>query len=57
MFYNALGRITWFGAKWYLRRRFGAVSAVPKPLVAGAVLTTVLAALLIALRREAGSDT
>ena len=43
MLYSLLGRIAWFVAKRFLRRRSG-----PKPLLAGGVLA--LGAALVALR-------
>ena len=45
MGYKLLGWATWKGATWYLRHKFGR-TAVPVPLLAGAV---VLAALGVAL--------
>jgi hypothetical protein len=46
MFYSLLGRVVWFVARWYLRRRYG---RVPKPLLAGGVLA-LLVAVALALR-------
>ncbi|WP_156027759.1 hypothetical protein [Candidatus Solirubrobacter pratensis] len=43
MFYSLLGRVAWFVAKRFLRRRSG-----PKPVLAGGTLA--LAAALVALR-------
>jgi hypothetical protein len=42
MFYSLLGRVVWFAARWYLRRRYGR-TYVPKPLLAGGVVALILA--------------
>jgi hypothetical protein len=47
MFYSLLGRVVWFAAKWYLRRRYGRVY-LPKPVIAGGVLAVLLAVALAA---------
>jgi hypothetical protein len=51
MFYSLLGRVVWFAAKLYLRRRYGRAH-VPKPLIAGGVVA-VLLAVALALRGHA----
>lgn len=50
MFYSLLGRLVWFVAKRYLRRRFGV--HVPKPVLAGGVLALALAIALAAQRHH-----
>jgi hypothetical protein len=42
MFFSLLGRVVWFAATRYLRRRYGR-TYVPKPLLAGGVLALLLA--------------
>jgi hypothetical protein len=42
MFYSLLGRVVWFAAKRYLRRRYGRAH-LPKPVLAGGALALVLA--------------
>jgi hypothetical protein len=49
MFYSALGRVVWFGAKWYVRRRYGHFRP-PRPVLAGGALAFVVAAVLITQR-------
>jgi hypothetical protein len=49
MFYSLLGRVVWFGAKWYVRRRYGHLRP-PKPVLAGSVFALVLAVAVIAQR-------
>jgi hypothetical protein len=49
MFYSLLGRVVWFGAKWYVRRRVGHLRP-PRPVLAGGVLALVVAAVLISHR-------
>lgn len=51
MFYKLLGMVVWKGAKLALRRKYGPTYA-PKPLVAGALLVTVIGALLLFRRDE-----
>jgi hypothetical protein len=46
MFYSSLGRVVWFGAKWYLRRRYGR-AYFPKPVLASGVIALVLAVALL----------
>ena len=53
MFYSLLGRVVWFGAKRYVRRRYGHLRP-PRPVLAGSVLTLAVAIATIALRT--GSD-
>jgi hypothetical protein len=49
MFYSLLGRVVWFVAKRYLRRRYG---HVPKPVLAGGVLALALAIALVTQRHR-----
>jgi hypothetical protein len=51
MFYTLLGRLVWFAAKWFVRRKYG--SAAPKVGIAAGVLAVALAAVLLA-RRNGG---
>ena len=52
MGYKLLGMAVWKGAKWFLRRKYGAAMA-PKPLLAGGlVLVLVGAALAVARQRS-----
>ena len=51
MFYSLLGRIIWFVAKWYMRRRVGNLRA-PRPVLAGSFLALVLAAVVIGQRNH-----
>jgi hypothetical protein len=50
MFYRLLGMAVWKGGKLFLRRKYGP-TFVPKPLLAGAALTLVGGAVLLAVRR------
>jgi hypothetical protein len=52
MFYSLLGRIVWFVAKWYVRRRYGHLRP-PRPVLASGVLALALAVLLIGQRVHA----
>jgi hypothetical protein len=52
MFYRLLGMIVWKGAKWFLRRRYGP-TYLPRPVLAGALLTVIGAIVLLVTRREA----
>jgi hypothetical protein len=53
MFYKGLGFVVWKGARWYVRRRYG---AAPKRLAAGLLTAgAVGAGVLVALRRNAHS--
>jgi hypothetical protein len=51
MFYRLLGMIVWKGAKWFLRRRYGP-TYVPRPVLAGALLTGIGAIVVLVTRRE-----
>ena len=51
MFYSLLGRIVWFAAKRYMRRRLGHLRA-PRPVLAGSVLALVTAAVVIGQRNH-----
>ena len=51
MFYSLLGRIVWFVAKRYVRRRYGRAH-VSKPLIAGGVLALALAIVLVTQRHR-----
>ena len=50
MAYKLLGMLTWKGAKWFLRRKYGATMA-PKPLLAGGVLLLLIGAGLAVARK------
>jgi len=52
MAYKLLGIVVWKGAKWFLRRKYGAAMA-PKPLLAGAVVLALIGAALAARQRGA----
>jgi hypothetical protein len=53
MAYKLLGMAVWKGARWFLRRKYGATMA-PKPLLAGGLFAVlVCAALLVARQRGA----
>jgi hypothetical protein len=52
MGYKLLGMVTWKGAKWFLRRKYGAATT-PKPLLAGAVVLIALAVAFAAAKRQA----
>ena len=54
MFYSLLGRVVWYGLKLFLRRKYGS-TYVPKPLVAGGILT-VAVAVTVALLRARSDD-
>ena len=41
MLYKLLGMLTWKGAKWFLRRKYGA-ARVPPPVLAGTLLLAIL---------------
>ena len=49
MFYSLLGRAVWFGAKLFLRRKYGPTYA-PKPLLAGGILAIVAGVAIVAAR-------
>ena len=50
--YQVLGYAVWNGAKWYLRRRYG---AIPRKVAAAGLVGLVIAALLFGGRRLADS--
>jgi hypothetical protein len=52
MAYKLLGMLTWKGAKWFLRRKYGATMA-PKPLLAGGLVLLVLGVVLASRGRGA----
>ncbi len=52
MGYKLLGMVTWKGAKWFLRRKYGA-AMTPKPMLAGALLLVMLGVALAAAKRPA----
>jgi hypothetical protein len=52
MAYKLLGMLTWKGARWFLRRKYGAAMA-PKPLLAGGAIVLVLGILFAARSRGA----
>jgi hypothetical protein len=49
MFYSLLGRAVWGAGKLYLRRRYGR-TYMPKPVLAGGVLATLIALVLAGQR-------
>ncbi|HWK30430.1 MAG TPA: hypothetical protein VNS09_27940 [Solirubrobacter sp.] len=49
MFYSLLGRVVWFGAKVFLRRRYGP-TYMPKSLIAGGVLAIAAGVAVAVLR-------
>ena len=51
MAYKLLGIVVWRGAKWFLRRKYGAALA-PKPLLAGGVVLALIGAALAARQRS-----
>ena len=56
MFYKLLGMAVWKGAKWFLRRKYGAAMA-PKPLLAGGLVLVLLGAVFAARQRgQLGAD-
>jgi len=52
MGYKLLGFVTWKGAKWFLRRKYGA-AMTPKPVLAGGLALVVLGVALAAAKRPA----
>jgi hypothetical protein len=54
MFYKLLGMLTWKGARWFLRRRYGSGMA-PKALAAGA-LVALLAGIALLVTRQRGDS-
>ena len=51
MAYKLLGIAVWKGAKWFLRRKYGAAMA-PKPLLAGGIVVALIGAALAARQRS-----
>jgi hypothetical protein len=51
MIYKLLGMVVWKGARWFLRRKYGAVVS-PKPLLAGGLGVAVIGVLLAVLGRR-----
>ena len=51
MAYKLLGMAVWKGARWFLRRKYGAVMA-PKPLLAGGLIAVIVGALLVVARQR-----
>jgi hypothetical protein len=54
MGYKLLGIVVFKGAKWFLRRKYGATMA-PKPVLVGGLLL-VIAGIAAATRQRAGAD-
>ena len=54
MAYKLLGMMVWKGAKWFLRRKYGAAMA-PKPVLAAGLLA-LIAGIALATRRRASGD-
>jgi hypothetical protein len=50
MAYKLLGMVVWKGAKWFLRRKYGAAMA-PKPLLAGGLLLVIVGIVLAVHKR------
>ena len=53
MAYKLLGIVVWKGAKWFLRRKYGAAMA-PKPLMLAGGLLVVIAGIVLASRQRGG---
>jgi hypothetical protein len=51
MGYKLLGMVVWKGAKWFLRRKYGA-ALTPKPLLAGGIVLALIGVLLAAARQR-----
>jgi hypothetical protein len=51
MGYRLLGIVVWKGAKWFLRRKYGAAMA-PKPVLAGGLVLALIGAALAARRAQ-----
>ena len=51
MAYKLLGMLVWKAARWFLRRKYGAVMA-PKPLLAGGLVALVVGVLLVVARQR-----
>ena len=54
MGYKLLGMVVWKGAKWFLRRKYGAAMA-PKPVLAGG-LRAADPGVAFAARQRSGGD-
>lgn len=54
MAYKVLGMAVWKGAKWFLRRKYGAAMA-PKGVLAGGLLL-LIAGIVLASRQRIGGD-
>ena len=54
MAYKLLGMAVWKGAKWFLRRKYGAAMA-PKPLLAGGLLVLIVGIVLAIWQRGGDS--
>jgi hypothetical protein len=54
MAYKVLGMAVWKGAKWFLRRKYGAAMA-PKGVLAGGLLV-VIVGIVLATRQRLGDD-
>ncbi len=54
MAYKLLGMFVWRGAKWFLRRKYGATMA-PKPLLAGG-LVLLIVGIVLATRARGGGE-
>jgi hypothetical protein len=55
MFYRLLGMAVWNGGKLFLRRKYGR-AYVPKPLLAGSVLSLAGAVVLLVARRNGSAS-
>lgn len=55
MFYSLLGRAVWFGAKLFLRRKYGS-TYVPKSLLAGGTVAIAVAVTVAIVRASRDSD-
>jgi hypothetical protein len=55
MFYSLLGRMVWYGLKWFLRRKYGP-TYVPKSILAGGTVAIAIAVTLAILRATRSSD-
>ena len=53
MFYSLLGRMVWYGAKLFLRRKYGR-TYVPKSVLAGGTVAVAVAAAVAVLRARSG---
>ena len=55
MAYKLLGMLLWKGARWFLRRKYGAAMA-PKPLLAGVLALSLVGVALAVKQRSAIAD-